>query len=195
VRPRRERRRRLRPPAPWYLALVAVVGAQRLRELRLSAAHERETPGRRAAARSYPLMVVAHVGLLTLPVAEAALRGRRSRVPLAWVGLLAGATALRWWSIRSLGRSWNVRAVVPDDLVPVTTGPYRYVRHPNYLAVALEFLALPMAAGAVWSAVGLSLLDAVVLFDRIRSEERLLSAAPGYEAAFRKRARLVPGVF
>jgi methyltransferase len=150
--------------------------------------------GSRAAARTYPLMVAAHAGLCTLPLVEAAVRRRRPRAPALWVGVLAAATALRWWSIASLGPSWNVRAVVPDDLRPVSRGPYRFVRHPNYLAVALEFAALPLAGGAVWSAVGLSLLDALVLFDRIREEERLLMAVPGYEEAFRGKARLIPGL-
>jgi methyltransferase len=177
------------------VALVAAVGAQRVRELALSRRHERGLRGRRAAARSYPLMVAAHVGLCTLPLVEVAVRRRRPRAPWPWVGVLAGATALRWWSIRSLGQSWNVRGVVADDLRPVTAGPYRLLRHPNYLAVALEFLALPLAGGATWSAVALSLLDAAVLADRIRAEERLLAAVPGYEEAFRGRWRLVPGVF
>jgi methyltransferase len=183
------------PPA-WYAALVVAVGVQRLRELTLSRARERGLRGRRAAARSYPLMVAAHVGLCTLPLVEVAVRRPRPRAAsLVWVGVLAAATGLRWWSIRTLGGSWNVRAVVPDDLRPVTTGPYRFLRHPNYLAVALEFLALPLAGGATWSAAGLSLLDAVVLADRIRAEERLLAQVPGYEEAFRDRPRLVPGLF
>ena len=174
--------------------MVAAVGAQRLRELALSRRNEAAVRGPRAAARTYPLMVAAHVGLCTLPLVEAALRGRRPRAPAPWLGVLGAATALRWWSIAALGPSWNVRAAVPPDLRPVTRGPYRFLRHPNYLAVALEFVALPMAGGATWSAVGLSLLDALVLADRIREEERLLAAVPGYEEAFRGRARLVPGV-
>lgn len=174
--------------------MVAAVGAQRLRELALSRRNERGVLGSRAAARTYPLMVAAHAGLCTLPLLEAAVRGRRARAPAVWLGLLAASTALRWWAIGTLGESWNVRAVVPSDLRPVARGPYRFVRHPNYLAVALEFMALPLAGGATWCAVGLSLLDAAVLVDRIREEERLLAAVPGYEDAFRGRARLVPFV-
>lgn len=174
---------------------MAAFGAQRLRELAVSRRHERAVRGPRAAARTYPLMVAAHVGLCTLPLVEVALRRPRPRAPGLWLGVLGAAAALRWWSIATLGASWNVRAVVPDGLRPVTGGPYRYVRHPNYLAVALEFAALPLAGGATWSALGLSLLDAVVLADRIREEDRLLSAVPGYEEAFRGRARLIPGVF
>lgn len=150
--------------------------------------------GGRAAPRTYPLMVAAHVGLLTLPLVEAAVRRHRSRAPAVWLGLLVAATGLRWWSIATLGRSWNVRATVPADLRPVTGGPYRFIRHPNYVAVAMEFLALPMAMGAGLSAAGLSVLNVVVLMDRIRAEERLLAAIPGYEEAFRGRARFVPGI-
>jgi methyltransferase len=174
--------------------VVAAVGAQRLRELALSRRNERGVRGSRAAARTYPLMVAAHVGLCTLPLVEVAVRRRRARAPALWLGVLGAATALRWWSIASLGASWNVRAVVPADLRPVTSGPYRFLRHPNYLAVALEFAALPLAGGATWSAIGLSLLDALVLADRIREEERLLAQVPGYEEAFRGRARVVPGL-
>lgn len=179
----------------WFPALVALMGAQRVRELQVSRRHERATGGRRAAARSYPVMVAAHVGLFTLPLIEVALLRRRPRAPAVWVGVLGASTALRWWSIAALGRSWNVRAVVPSDLRPVTAGPYRFVRHPNYLAVILEFLALPLAGGAVLSALGLSLLNGAVLWDRIRAEERLLARVPGYEAAFRGRARLIPRLF
>lgn len=161
----------------------------------LSRRHERRRRGARAAARTYPLMVAAHVALLVLPGVEAAARRRRSRLPGLWVGLLAAATGLRWWSIRTLGPDWNVRGLVPDDLRPVVRGPYRFLRHPNYLAVAVEFLALPLAAGAGWSAAGLSLVNALVLADRIRAEERLLARVPGYQEAFRGRARLIPGVF
>jgi methyltransferase len=140
-------------------------------------------------------MVALHVALFAAPLCELAASRRRPRAPLLWVGALVGATALRWWSIRTLGAAWNVRAVVPADLRPVTSGPYRFVRHPNYVAVALEFVALPMAGGAWVSALVLSSLNALVLGDRIREEERLLARVPGYEEAFRGRARFVPWVF
>jgi methyltransferase len=177
----------------WYAVLLAAVGAERLRELAVSRAHERTLTGARAAPSSYPLMVAAHVGLITLPLLEASLRGR-SRPRWGWVAVLAGATALRVWSIRSLGAAWNVRAVVPRDLAPVRRGPYEYIRHPNYLAVILEFVAVPMIAGAWLSAVVLSAVNAVVLVDRIREEERLLDESPAYREAFAGKSRFIPGV-
>jgi methyltransferase len=184
----------VRRPPGWYIVLLAAVGFERLRELRVSRANETSLPGRRAAAPTYPLMVAAHAGLVTLPLLEASLWRRRGP-RWGWVAVLAGATALRVWSIRSLGPAWNVRAVVPPDVHPVVRGPYRYARHPNYLAVVLEFLAVPMLAGAWRSAAVLSAVNAVVLYDRIREEEALLDESPAYRAAFSGRARFIPGVF
>ena len=178
----------------WYVLLLAAIGAERLRELAVSRAHERSTEGTSAAPATYPLMVAAHVGLLTLPLLELAGHPRR-RPRWGWVAVLAGATVLRAWSIRSLGSAWNVHAVVPRDLEPVETGPYRYIRHPNYLAVILEFAAIPLLAGARLSAVVLSAVNAVVLYERIRAEERLLEESAGYREAFAARARFIPGVF
>ena len=180
-------------PPRWYVLLLAAIGAGRLWELRISREHELARGGTRAAASTYPLMVGAHVALLTLPLLEAARRPRRA--PNAfWMGVLGAAVALRVWSIRTLGDSWNARAAVPDDLAPVTGGPYRFVRHPNYVAVILEFAAIPLVAGAWRSALALSVLNAAVLTDRIPAEERLLEASPAYRQAFAGRARFIPRV-
>src|SRR5438270_1106805 len=183
----------MRVPA-WYVVLLAAVGVERLRELAVSREHESKLDGPRAAGATYPLMVAAHVALLTLPVVEVASRPPR-HPRWRWVAVLAGATALRLWSIRSLGPSWNVHAVVPAELHPVESGPYRYIRHPNYVAVILEFAAIPLVAGARASAVVLSALNAVVLYDRIRAEEALLERSAAYRDAFAGKASFVPGLF
>lgn len=191
---RRVRSRRRLPP--FFAALVLVEAGFRLVELRLSARNERGSTAPRAAGSRYPLMVATHAGLFVAPLVEVVLARRRpSRAAPAWVGVLATATALRWWTIATLGRSWNVRAAVPEDLRPVTGGPYRFVRHPNYLAVVLEFVALPMAGGAWVSAATLSAVHAVVLADRIREEERLLDRVPAYRQALKGRSRFIPGIF
>ncbi|HUY57277.1 MAG TPA: isoprenylcysteine carboxylmethyltransferase family protein [Candidatus Micrarchaeaceae archaeon] len=179
----------------WYALLLAALALQRRREVVLSTRLERARPGRRAAPRSFPLMVAAHIGLFLLPPLEVRIAKRRPQWPGLWLALLACATGLRWWSIRSLGAQWNVRAAVPLDLQPVTDGPYRWIRHPNYLAVILEFAALPMAGGAWISALGLSALDGAVLVDRIRAEEALLAEVPGYQQLFSGKARFIPGIF
>jgi methyltransferase len=186
-----------RPPA-WYVGLIAIQGMQRLGEMRRSWSNEKWTRGAQAARRSFPFMVAVHVGLLTLPLLEVGWRGRRPRVgpgSALSIGVLGGAWLLRRWSIQTLGKSWNARALVPDDLSPVTAGPYRHIRHPNYLAVVLEFVALPLAGGAWISAIGLSLVNGLVLADRIRAEEKLLDRIPAYRRAFGNKPRFIPGVF
>jgi methyltransferase len=174
--------------------LLALVAGEKLRELAISRANEAVRGGSLAAPRTFPLLFGLHAGLVTLPLLEVAWRGPR-RPRWEWAAVLAAATALRIWSIRSLGVNWNVRAAVPDKVEPVERGPYAYIRHPNYLALVLEFLAVPLVAGAWVSALVLSALNAAVLFDRIRQEERLLDASPAYRQAFAKRARFLPGVF
>jgi len=178
-----------------FAVLVAALAFQRTRELALSRRLERSRPGQRAAYRSYPLMVAVHMGLLLVPPLEIRLAHRRPRGAWAWVAVLVAATGLRRWSIQSLGDQWNVHAAVPDDLRPVVNGPYRWIRHPNYLAVVLEFAALPMAGGAWVSAIALSALDAAVLFDRISAEEKLLFRSPAYQEAFASKPRFIPGIF
>ena len=180
-------------PPRWYGLLLASVAASRLYELQISRRHERLRGGRRAAASTYPAIVAAHTALVTLPLFEVWDHPRR-RPRWGWLGVLAAATALRVWSIRSLGDDWNARAAVPGDLRPVTTGPYRYIRHPNYVAIVLEFAAIPLVAGAWKSAVALSALNAAVLADRIAAEERLLDEIPAYREAFAGKARFIPGL-
>lgn len=180
----------------WYLALVTASGVARVVELRRSARNERALGGDAGpAAGHYRAIVLLHVALHTLPLVEVVALRRRPRLPALWVGLLIGASVLRRWSITSLGDSWNARGAVPESLAVVTTGPYRFVRHPNYVAILTEFVALPLAGGAWLSAVVLSALDGLLLWERVREEERRLLAHPAYRAAFGRRKRFIPGIF
>ena len=174
-------------------ALVIATGAQRLVELRVSA-RNRAALGRaeQASPSTYPLMVAAHVALFAVSAWPRRGRHVSRRVQgFAIVGLAASA-GLRAWVIRTLGTEWNVTAHVRPDAHIETSGPYRYVRHPNYVAVALEFACLPTAVGAVPEAIVLSIANASVLVPRIRAEERLLDAIPGYREAFRGVPRFIP---
>jgi methyltransferase len=136
-------------------------------------------------------MVATHAGLFAVCAWP-----RRRRVPRAVeIAALLGvgaAISLRFWVIRTLGDDWNVTGHVRTDLHVATAGPYRFVRHPNYVAVALEFACLPLAVGAAPEGVVLSLANAAVLVPRIRAEERLLDRIPGYRDAFRGVPRFVP---
>jgi methyltransferase len=99
---------------------------------------------------------------------------------------------VRYWAIRTLGASWNARAVVDPARGFVARGPYRFVRHPNYLAMLVECLSIPLVLGAWRSALVLNLLHAWVLARRIRAEERLLFALPGYAETMGTKGRLLP---
>lgn len=178
----------------WYWLLWWSLVTQRLRELHLSRSRARDKSGPVADPDGFPVMVATHVGLFLLPPLEARMTHPHGGRRFGWALLLLAAGALRLWSINSLGDQWNVRGLVPDDLRPITIGPYRWIRHPNYLAVALEFAALPMATGAWRSALGLSVLNGSVLWRRIRAEEKLLGERPGYSEAFAKKARFIPHI-
>lgn len=181
-----------------FASLLGATGCMRLGELVVSVRRMKERPDAVVAERwLFPLMALLHVGLVVGPIAEVLLLDRPF-VP--WLAAAAGlvlvlATALRVWTLRTIGRAWNVRVVRPDADAIATTGPYRFVRHPNYLVVILEIAALPLVHTAWISAVALSLLDAFVLFHRIRTEERVLAAIPAWQRAMGNRARLLPGIF
>ena len=181
-----------------YLGLLAVVGVSRLLELARSRRNERRAGPSLgiAAGGGFPVMIAVHVGLLLLPAAEILsrrLRAKRIVGAPAFVALM-GAACLRIWSIRSLGPQWNVRGAVPAGGHAVAAGPYRFVRHPNYLAVTLEMLALPLTWPAPLSACTLTLLNAAVLIPRIRAEERLLVRLPGYLDSMAGKKRFIPGL-
>jgi methyltransferase len=174
-------------------ALVLATGAQRLVELRISARNRaRQGQAEQASPATYPLMVAAHVALFAISAWPRPGRRVPRSLEVVALGGLAASTALRLWVIRSLGPGWNVTAHVAPGGHIHTGGPYRYVRHPNYVAVALEFAALPVAVGALPEAVALSVANAAVLIPRIRAEERLLDAVPGYREAFDGVPRFVP---
>lgn len=184
---------------PLYAALLALTAIQRLAELALSWRNLRRTSGadvrRAGTAVEWRLMVALHVALILGPAAEVSLRGRGApaevAVPAAWAWTLA--QVLRYWSIASLGRAWNARGVVSPGQAVVTRGPYRWIRHPNYLAVILEFLAIPAAGGAWVSLAALNALHAPLLARRIAAEEALLFQVPGYREAMGGKGRFFPG--
>ena len=117
------------------------------------------------------------------------------RVRWPWVVLLLAVQPVRVWIFTTLGRRWNARGIVADDLEIETGGPYRFVRHPNYAVIVVELAALPLAFGLWWLALVVGVANGLALRTRIRNEERALFANPAYRAHFARRARIIPGVF
>ncbi|MET8781217.1 MULTISPECIES: isoprenylcysteine carboxyl methyltransferase family protein [unclassified Streptomyces] len=170
----------------WYGLLVAAVAGERVAELVVARRNRRWSTARGAIVAGqghYPAMVALHTGLLVACPAEAWLMERPFVPALAWpmLAVLAGAQALRWWCIRTLGPRWNTRVMVVPGLPLVTSGPYRWrwLRHPNYAAVVAEGLALPLVHTAWVTAALFTSLDAALLTVRIRCENRALAATTG----------------
>jgi methyltransferase len=186
------------PALVVFASLLACTGGMRIAELAVSS----RRAGRRAErvvreAWLFPLMALLHAGLVAGPLVEVVVLGRPflPLLSLAAGLVLLGATALRVWTLRTLGRSWNVRVVVPDDPAVVSGGPYAWIRHPNYLVVILEIAALPLLHTAWIAAVSLSALNAFVLYHRVRTEEAALSQLPTWRDAMASKKRFIPGVF
>jgi methyltransferase len=103
------------------------------------------------------------------------------------------AKGLKTWAVLSLGELWTMRVLLPRSLRVVSGGPYRYLRHPNYVAVLFEVATLPLAGGAWITATAAGTLFATLLWARVRTEEAALLARPEYAAVMRDRRRFVPG--
>lgn len=165
-----------------YLALIVVVAAIRLVELAISRRHQQRLEARGAfevGAGHYPVMVALHTGLLLAAPAEVLLLDRPFLPGLGWpmLALLAATMALRWWVIATLGERWTTRVIVLPGAPLVTHGPFRRLRHPNYLAVAFEVVALPLVHNAWWTAALFGLANLWLLGHRIRVEDRALASS------------------
>ena len=183
-----------------YLALVALVALERAGELWLSRRNARRAFAHGAVelgTRDYRVMTLFHSAFLVACAAQALLQRRAHADVVAGVALAGAvaAQALRYWAIAALGERWNTRVIVLPGAPAVVSGPYRFIRHPNYVAVALEMLCLPLALGATASGALLALVffigNALILRRRIRTEEAALG--PGYARAFAHRPRFIPG--
>jgi methyltransferase len=164
-----------------FLGLVLAVGVERVAELVVSERNRRWSLSRggvETGAGHYPPMVLLHAGLLVGAVVEVIAADRPFYGWLAWpmLALALGAQGLRWWCIGTLGHQWCTRVVVIPGLSPVSRGPYRWLRHPNYLAVVVEGFALPLVHTAWVTALVFTGANAVLLRVRIRTEEQALRA-------------------
>jgi methyltransferase len=166
----------------WYTALVLVVAGERLLELvvaRRNLAWAMAHGGVESGEGHYPVMVVLHVGLLVGCLLETWWADPPFLPWLGWpmVVVLVAAQGLRWWCIRVLGPRWNTRVVVIPAMPLVDRGPYRWLRHPNYVAVVAEGVALPLVHTNWVTATVFTAANAAVLRRRIRVENVALTDA------------------
>lgn len=186
------------PSELYFAALLAACGGERLLEVALSWRNARRAlarGGREVEGRGfYAAMVAVHGLLFVAAPLEVAWLDRPFLPALAAVatGLVAVAMGLRYWAVATLGDRWNTRIIVIPGEPAVDRGPYRYVRHPNYIAVTLEMAALPLVHTAWLTALVWSLASALLLALRIPREEAALAQASDYRARLGDRGRFLP---
>jgi methyltransferase len=157
--------------------ILGLVTLQRLGELILA---RRNTDRLRAqgahevAAGHYPLIVGLHAAWLAGLWYFVVWRGLDMAVSLIWLGVFVVLQVLRVWVIATLGPRWTTRIIVLPGAPLVAAGPYRFVSHPNYCVVAAEILVLPLVFGLVGYGIVFSILNAAVLWIRIRAEAAAL---------------------
>ncbi len=165
-----------------FTLLVVAVALERLAELVVSkrnAAWAMRRGGVETGRRHYAVMVVLHSALLVGALVEVWLRRPPFLPALGWtmLALVVASQALRWWCITTLGHRWNTRVIVVPGLPLVAAGPYRFLPHPNYVAVVVEGFALPLVHTAWVTALLFTVANAALLTVRIRVEEAALRGA------------------
>ncbi|MGI5446822.1 isoprenylcysteine carboxyl methyltransferase family protein [Streptomyces sp. CA-243310] len=165
-----------------YLLILALVAVERLAELlvaRRNAAWSLARGAREHGGGHYPAMVALHTALLVGCAVEPWAADRPFLPAVGWpaLALVVAAQGLRWWCIATLGPRWNTRVLVVPGLPLVAAGPYRVLSHPNYVAVVVEGLALPLVHSAWLTAAGFTVLNALLLRVRIRCEDTALTGA------------------
>jgi methyltransferase len=165
----------------WYLLLIGVIAVERVAEIVVAQRNRgmsKQRGGVEFGARHYPVMVVLHTGLLAGCLLEPVLLHRPFIPALGWPMLLiaVAAQALRWWCITTLSYQWNTRVIVIPGAERVTGGPYRFLPHPNYVAVIAEGFALPLVHTAWITALVFTILNAALLRTRIHVENAALAS-------------------
>jgi methyltransferase len=179
-----------------FTVFLALLGLQRIFELRLSNRHENkliEKGAKLYGVAQFKVMKAMHFSWFLAMLFEV-FHFQRPFIPrlakLAAILFMAGQ-ALRYSAIRTLRQRWTASVcVLPAP--PVKQGIYRYIRHPNYLGVILEIVAVPLLHSAYWTAAVFSLFNAALLQARIRLEERALSDLCNYQSLFREQPKLFP---
>jgi methyltransferase len=162
-----------------YYLLILAIGIERLAELIVSKRNAQWAfahGGKEFGRRHYPVMVTIHTALLIGCAVEV---WALHRPFIAWLGwpmlaLVAGSQALRWWCVGTLGHRWNTLVIVLPQAPLIRRGPYRWLHHPNYVAVVVEGVALPLVHTAWLTAVVFTLANALLLTVRIRVENGAL---------------------
>lgn len=176
-----------------FAIFILLVGLQRIMELYIAKGNERwmkENGGIEYGRSHYPWIVVMHVGFFLVLIMEVVLFDKGlSRNWMLWGTLFLVAQAIRIWALTSLGKYWNTKIIVIPNATAVSKGPYKFIKHPNYVIVAIEILVIPLLFNAYFTAGLFTLLNLSMMAIRIPAEERALTSLTRYEEIYRKGGR------
>ncbi|MGB2691502.1 MAG: isoprenylcysteine carboxylmethyltransferase family protein [Thermodesulfobacteriota bacterium] len=162
-----------------FWIIIAILAIQRLIELLIARRNERivkSNGAREYDQKGYKLIVLMHIAFFISLISEYVFFGKTLNhywIPLVILFLLA--QALRYWAITSLGYYWNTKILVTPNTSPISRGPYKYIRHPNYLAVIVEIAVIPLIFSCYLTSIIFTILNLIVLRRRIQIEEQALS--------------------
>nr|WP_239094127.1 isoprenylcysteine carboxylmethyltransferase family protein [Bacillus sp. B15-48] len=169
---------------------------QRLTELRIAKKNEEKQKQNGAiecGMGHYPWMVMIHTAFILATIAEVVILNKQ--VSNLWPGLLLlflFTQIIRGWAIISLGPYWNTKIIVVPNAKITKKGPYRFIKHPNYLVVTLEIIIIPLMFNAWITAAIFSFLNICILSVRIPAEERALEKWTSYQSVFQGNRRFLP---
>ena len=168
-----------------FYIILSIVILQRLLELVIAKRNEKNMRTQGAyevGASHYPLMILLHVSFfISLLVEVTTFNLTSSPLFLVFLIMFLCVQGLRVWCLTSLGSFWNTKIIILPGANVVTKGPYKYLRHPNYLVVSMEIALLPLMFEAYFTAICFTILNSLMLSIRIPTEERALKEATNYE--------------
>lgn len=183
-----------------YISLLVLVGIERLGELAISRRNQRQLEiqgSHKIPEPHFRYMVLLHAGVLVAAGVEVLFLHPplipALAIPMAVLFVLSNA--LRWWVIRTLAGHWNVEVMDSSRVGVVSSGPYRWVRHPNYVGVVAEVFSLPMIHTAWITAIAGTLGYLEILRRRLAVEDGVLLANPSYRLAMGGKPRFFPRLF
>lgn len=179
-----------------FIALVSFVVLQRLSELIIAKRNEdwmKKNGAIEYGKDHYPFIVLVHIMFFISLILE--VQFYEKQLSFIWPAILAifiAVQALRVWSITSLGRFWNTKILILPNVCVISKGPYKFLRHPNYLVVAIEIFIIPLFFNAFLTAFVFSLLNTIIMLIRIPAEEKALMKETNYKGAFQYKSRFTP---
>jgi methyltransferase len=183
-----------------YLGLLAAVALLRIFELRISRRNQQKLLAQGAIKVEKPpfrWVVLVHTAVLICAALEVVFL-RRPFIPwlaAIMLALFVASNLVRLWVVMTMGQHWNVQVMNSTSLGVVTSGPFRFVRHPNYAAVFVEMFSLPLIHTAWLTALLGCAGYGAAISQRIFVEESVLLASPDYREAMASKPRFLPGLF